>query len=116
MGYTLSHFQAKANEAHKGLVVEDEDGTTLFTLRPALRLSDAETDRLENAQTTLKEYQENKETPTRPSELKKLLVDMLAILADKPQALRSWIRPADLAIVTEFFKEYQAATEAPEGN
>jgi len=121
MGYTLSDFRAKADEAHKGLKINNEvDGVetdeVLCTLRSTLRLSDAEMAKLTAAQDKLTEYQKDKNRESRPSEIKKLLVDVMAVLSDKPTAFRQWTAGLDLAVVTQVFKVYQEETQAPEGN
>lgn len=118
MGYSINAFRAKAAESYKGLPITDEStGELLFTLRSTVRLSDSETTKLGTANAALKKYQESKEdTAAKPSDLKRYMINILAALADQPDALRSFLADEDLGVVTEVFKAYQEETQAPEGN
>ena len=126
MGFSYQDFEAKAAEAHKGLTIDDggDPAVVLLTFRPALRLSDAETVKLTAAQDALKAYQttekdeSGKDVPkdVKPSELRRLLQNVLLVLADNHQAAKEFLRPADLAVHMTILEEYRKVTQAAEGN
>lgn len=121
MGFTLKDFEAKANEDHKGLTVDGDDGSPLFTLRSALRLSDAETAKLQAANDRLAEYQKDPE-PDAPakevktSEMRTLVGGVLCALSDSPQRTKEFLKDLDLAVHMAILAKYREQTQAAEGN
>jgi hypothetical protein len=116
MSFSYEDFQKKANEDYKGLEVVGQDGKILFTLRSSIRLSDSDQARLKAAHTALTEYQTAEDAEPKASELKALIVNLLAVVADKAQPLREFVKPADLAVCMAMFSAYNAETQASEGN
>lgn len=119
MAFTLADFEAKANATYKGLDVDSPDGTRLFTLRSSLRLSDAESLKLQDAQTILtssEKDEDGKDKEVRPSDLKRQVVAVLSILSDNPQACKEFCRSIDLAVVMSIMTIHAEQTQAAEGN
>lgn len=120
MGFTLQDFEAKANEDHKGLTVDGDDGKPLFTLRSSLRLSDAETAKLQAANDKLAEYQKDPEDgaerEVKTSEMRTLVGGVLCALSDSPQRTKEFLRPLDLAVHMAVLTKYREQTQAAEGN
>lgn len=115
MSFSLQDFHSAAEAKYKGLVIEDGPNGPI-TLRSSIRLSDAETDKLQAAQEWIKIYQESDDEAARPSDLRAKMIDTLAILADKPRDLRNYLKGEDLGTVMVIFSAYQKETQGAEGN
>lgn len=125
MGFTLQDFENKANEDHKGLTVDGDDGQPLFTLRSSLRLNDAETAKLNAAHEKLEDYQKDPEPDAngnkvardiKTSEMRSLVGGVLCALSDSPQRTKEFLRSADLALHMAVLTMYREQTQAAEGN
>lgn len=120
MGYSLQDFQDAAERKYAGLVIDDGPRGPI-TLRSTLRLSDSETDALDRVNKRMDLYQSGKdesgaEIEVRSSTLRGMMLDSLAIIADDGDALRDYLRSADLTVVMSVFTAYKDETKGAEGN
>lgn len=114
MSYSLVDLEAMAAEQFRGLDVDDADGKRLFTLRSVIRLTEAEQEKLKSAQSQLEESQGAEDQDV--AAIRAHIVALLSILADKPQALRTFVKPRDLGIVMALLTQYNKDTQSAEGN
>lgn len=113
MGFTLKDFEDAAAKKYAGLVIEDGPNGPI-TLRSVVRLSDRESERLDEATARLKSIQG--EDGGKPSDVKAALLGILTVLADKPTDLKTLLGKADLGVITSVYEAFATETKAPEGN
>lgn len=112
MGFSLQQFEDIAEKKYHGIDIDDAPGGPV-TLRSALRLSKearAEVKRLNDEITALQEDENADE-----DELHRLMVDLLAATATRPDSVREYLGDKDLALLMAVFSAYGEATQDAAG-
>lgn len=113
MGFSFKDFQDAADRKYAGLQIDDGPNGPI-NLRPSLRLTDSEQDALGDKQKEFEAAQARDDVKT--PELRALMLDSLAIVADKPDDLRQYLAEADITVIMTVFTEYRNVVQAAQGN
>lgn len=111
MGISLSTFQDRAREAHPGVDIDLEDGSSL-RLRSVSELSDDELETFQQMQDRLEHLDSSDKTDIRA--LKAGFVDVLVFVSDRPEVASDVFTPLSLGVLGEVFKEYVGDRDSAE--
>lgn len=112
MEISVDEFLAEVDREYEGLTLSNGDGSRI-TLRSAVRLGNDTLGRMDAAQSELSRIQESETADY--NRVTALLVDVLALAADRPDALRSLVDGWDIGRLQSLTAKWQKATqgEAP---
>lgn|SRR5690606_877768 len=103
--------RGEASKTFKGLVIDDMPSGNVV-LRPMLRLSDEETDRITALQNQLNDLEKTEGASL--SDVRSLLVEMTLVLADKPEGLEEYLSEFDTAEMVALYRLWAKETQASE--
>lgn len=108
MEFTRETLAAEVDREYSGLVLSDADGGPL-TIRSPLRLPSDTLRRINKMDKEVAGVQEGEDVDF--DQLRALLIDRLALAADRPQDLRNYVDTYDVATLKFLNEKWNEATQ-----